>query len=188
VELRALDASGCSELTGKCFQQQTFPNIERICLSDCDGFVEFSLLASLTTLRAADLSFCDFTTKAALSELSFISDIDDHGCYGATQDKAASGKVEPQRAEIPNNPTSVLIEAMRKFVMPPYTSQSFSIWKRDAFALSLLTTVRKCTLDISWADIDWKHISWHFGCLRPRWSIFLMDDASIQVHARPVWP
>jgi Leucine-rich repeat (LRR) protein len=187
VDLQTLDVSGCSDLTGECFQPSTFPNLEQLSLADCDGFVAFSLLAALTTLRDVNLSFCDFTDKAALAALSFIRHIDSSGCYGSTEDNAASGKVEQQQAEVLNKPTEELIQAMRTFVVPPYISQSFYISKRAAQVL-LGTYTRRRILEISWADIDWRHISWHFGCLRPRWALFRMDDGSIQVHARPVWP
>jgi hypothetical protein len=186
--LRILNASGCSGLTGKCFNAQTFPSIENLCLHDCDGLSDFSSLSSLKTLQVLDLSCCDFSTKAALSALSFVPSLDTYGCYGVTQDKETSGKVEQQQAENPNKPTEELIEAMRQFVEPPDVSQPFCISKRDASTISLMTFTRRRLLGISWTDIDWKHVSWYFGSLRPRWPIFLMDDASIQVDARPVWP
>jgi hypothetical protein len=113
--------------TEKKFSEMTVLLPDVVTYFDALNLLDFSSLASLTTLQKTDVSFCDFKSKADLRALSFIPRVVVSDCFGLTGDNAASGKVEPQEAESPNEPTDMLIKAMRNFAVPPYIDQSFSI-------------------------------------------------------------
>jgi hypothetical protein len=181
--LRKLDVSECSDLEGNFLHQRFLPNIEDLCLSNCDGLYKLGSLPTLVgTLKKLDVSFCDYITNDLMDKLEFIPRLSEGGCIGWSDDET-SQKVEPVQADSPNAATNLLIEALSDSPRPN-THDFFTVMQNDS-TISLLQGERQ-VLAIAWADIDWKHIAWHFGNRQPRWAFFLMDNSWIQVHARTV--
>jgi hypothetical protein len=179
--LRTLDVAGCSGLEGRFLHERYLPNIEDLCLSNCDGLNQLASLHSLIkTLKALDVSFCDYVTNDIMDALQPIPCLLDGGCLGLSDDETAQ-KVDQVRADSPNAATNLLIEALSNSPRPN-TRDFFSVVPNDS-TISLLQNDRQ-VLAIAWADIDWKHVSWHFGHRRPQWAFFLMDNTWIQAHAR----